>query len=198
MKTIKCEAVRVLLCNIVFMLCSIVAIAQNEWSLNFRPGVNFATKNLGDAKLKTGFGFDGTLGYKLTPQLGAYAGWSWNKFSAGQSFAGTKKDFDVTGYNFGLQLFVPIATSDVKLVVGGGAIYNHIEVENTNGDIIADSGHGWGWQLDAGLMLKLSEHINFVPGIRYRALSRDLKVGAATTAVNLNYFSVGAGFAWTF
>lgn len=174
------------------------ASAQNKWSLAFRPGVNFATKDLGDAKLKTGFGFEGTISYKFMPHLAAYTGWGWNKFTANNSFAGNNMDFTETGYVLGLQFVHPIATSKINFIIGAGGIYNHIETENTKGDIIADSGHGWGWQLDAGVSVPLSKRLNLIPTVRYRSLSRDIKVEGTSTAVDLNYVSVGAGLSWTF
>jgi hypothetical protein len=37
----------------------------------------------------------------------------------------------------------------------GGATYNHIETENSEGEIIDDSGHGFGWQAGTGLSLAI-------------------------------------------
>ena len=51
--------------------------AQNPWSAELRPGLNFATQDLGDAELKTGIGFEAALGYRFMPHLGAYVGWGW-------------------------------------------------------------------------------------------------------------------------
>lgn len=189
----------ILALGIAFSLYSNFASAQKKWSLTFRPGLNIPTKNIGNTDLKTGFGMEGTIGYRVLPYLGAYAGWSWNKFSADKSFTGNNNDFEETGYNVGLQFIHPLSkSSDIQMIIGGGGTYNHIEIENTDGDIIGDSGHGLGWQIDAGLMVPIGKHLNFIPGLRYRALSRDLKTNTNNTAIDLNYFSVGAGISFTF
>ena len=112
---------------IILLMITHTTVAQKKWSFEVRPGANFATKDLGDANLKTGFGIEGTFAYKFMPHLGAYAGWGWNKFSADQSFAGSKMDFEETGYCFGLQFVHPFKNSAVSYMIKGGGTYNHIE-----------------------------------------------------------------------
>jgi Outer membrane protein beta-barrel domain len=172
--------------------------AQRNWSFEFRPGVNFATKKLGDASLKTGFGFEGTFAYKFMPHLGAYAGWSWNKFAADNSFMGSNMDFEETGYTVGLQFIHPIAKSNINYLLRGGAIYNHIETENNDGKIVNDTGHGWGWQAGAGVAIPLGKRFMLTPEVRYRSLSRDMKLSEKTTPVDLNYISGGIGLSFSF
>ncbi|MCK7516836.1 MAG: hypothetical protein MZV64_03505 [Ignavibacteriales bacterium] len=70
-------------------LLFIVKIASDRWSLEFRPGVDFATKTLLMLTFGTGFGFEGAIAYRFfMPHLAAYAGWSWNHFAVDKSFAG--------------------------------------------------------------------------------------------------------------
>lgn len=182
-----------------FLLLNIqVMSAQNRWSVELRGGANFATRDLGDASLGTGFGFEGTAAYRFMPHVSVYAGWGWNQFSADQSFAGTDMQFEETGYTFGLRLLHPFGQSKLQYLVEGGGIFNHIEVENKAGDIIADSKHGLGWQLGAGLGIPLGNRFQITPSVRYRSLSRDLEINEVKTTVDLNYLSVGLGFALTF
>ncbi len=61
--------------------------AQNKWSLEFRPGVDYATTDISNADLGIGFGLEGTIAYRFMPHLAAYAGWSYNDFAVDQSFA---------------------------------------------------------------------------------------------------------------
>jgi hypothetical protein len=184
--------------GVLLLVSSTGVTAQNKWNLTFRPGVNLAVKDLGNAKLKTGGGFEATIGYQFMPHLGAYTGWGWNKFASGNSFAGTDAGFEETGYCFGLQFFHPIGNSRINWMASGGAVYKHIETENTKGEIISDSGHGWGWEVEGGVSIPLGRRWNFVPGIRYRSLSRDIKNGTVATPVDLQYISVGAGLSWKF
>jgi Outer membrane protein beta-barrel domain len=183
---------------IVALVFSNHVTAQRNWSFEFRPGVNFATQKLGDADLKTGYGFEGTFAYKLMPHLGAYAGWSWNKFAADNSFMGSNVDFEETGYTVGLQFMHPIAKSKINYLLRGGAIYNHIETENSDGKVINDTGHGWGWQAGAGVAIPLGKRFMLTPEIRYRSLSRDMKFNEKTIPVDLNYISGGIGLSFSF
>ncbi|HZJ19329.1 MAG TPA: outer membrane beta-barrel protein [Pricia sp.] len=175
--------------------------AQDKWSAELRPGVNFATKDVGDAELKTGFGAEFAVGYRFMEHLGAYVGWGWNQFkSDNTSFVGTgDTDFEETGYTFGLQFIHPIATSkNLSYLVRFGGIYNHIEVENDAGDITADSSHGLGWEIGAGLQIDSGSNWNLRPQLGYRTLSRDLEIGNISQDVDLNYLSVGVGVAKVF
>ena len=174
------------------------ADAQYCWKLEFRSGGTFLTKNIGDADLGQGLGFEGTLAYRFMPHLAAYAGWSWNHFGAKQSFAGPDASFEETGYAFGFQFIHPIGESSFNYLVRFGGTYNHIEIENNDGDLIIDSGHGLGWQAEAGFMIHLSENFSLLPSVRYRSLSRDIDINNVSTSVVLNYVSVGVGLSWSF
>ena len=174
------------------------SIAQDKWSLELRPGVNYATQDIADANLELGFGTELTIAYRFMPHLAAYAGWSYNNFAVDQSFAGTDASFEETGYTFGLQFIHPIGESGLSYLVRAGGTYNHIEIENNDGDIIIDSGHGLGWQAEAGLVIPLSERFSLLPSVSYRSLNRDIKIENVSTSVDLNYLSVGVGLSWSF
>lgn len=181
------------------LLCTFMTIhAQDRWNLDIRGGADFATKELGDADLSVGIGFEATAAYRFMPHTAVYIGWGWNQFNADQSFAGADIDFEETGYTFGLQFAHPLGDSKLKYIVRAGGLFNHIEVENQEGDIIGDSEHGFGWQVGAGLMVPLGNTWSLTPSVRYRALARDIEIDAATTAVDLNYISVGIGISRSF
>lgn len=173
-------------------------IAQNKWSLEFRPGADYAAQDIADADLELGFGTELTVAYRFMPRLAAYAGWSYNNFAVDQSFAGADASFEETGYTFGFQFIHPIGESTLSYLVRVGGTYNHIEIENNDGDIIIDSGHGLGWQAEAGLVIPLSERFSLLPSVRYRSLNRDIKIENVSTSVDLNYISVGVGLSWSF
>lgn len=172
--------------------------AQDKWSLEFRPGVNYATQDIADADLGLGFGGELTIAYRFMPHLAAYAGWSYNNFAVDQSFAGSDANFEETGYTFGFQFIHPIGESSIKYLARIGGTYNHIEIENNDGDIIIDSGHGLGWQAEAGLVIPLSDKFSLLPSVRYRSLNRNIDINDVSTSVNLNYLSVGVGLSWSF
>jgi opacity protein-like surface antigen len=174
------------------------SFAQDKWSLEFRPGVDYATQDIADADLGMGFGAELNIAYRFMPHLAAYAGWSYNNFAVDQSFAGPDASFEETGYIFGFQFIHPIGESGLSYLVRAGGTYNHIEIENNGGDIIIDSGHGLGWQAEAGLVIDLSDKFSLLPSVRYRSLSRDIDIENVSTSVKLNYFSVGVGLSWSF
>lgn len=170
---------------------------SSPWSVEFRSGASFSTNNLGDADLGTGFGFEGAFAYRFMPHLAAYAGWGWNKFSAEQSFAGPDMDFEETGYTFGFQFIHPFDNSSIGYLIRMGGLYNHIETENSNGDIIANSGHGLGWQVETGITIPVGATVKILPSVRYRSLSRTTTIGSVKTDTDLRYFSIGAGLLWS-
>ena len=172
--------------------------AQDKWSLELRPGVDYATQDIADADLGLGFGAELAIAYRFMPHLAAYAGWSYNNFAVDQSFAGPDASFEETGYTFGLQFIHPIGESGLSYLVRAGGTYNHIEIENNDGDIIIDSGHGLGWQAEAGLVIPLSEKFSLLPSLRYRSLNRNIEIENVSTSVDLNYLSVGVGLSWSF
>lgn len=174
------------------------SFAQKNWSLEFRPGVDYATQDIADADLGIGFGAELTITYRFMPHFAAYVGWSYNNFAVDQSFAGTDASFEETGYTFGFQFIHPIGESEIKYLVRAGGTYNHIEVENNDGDIIIDSRHGLGWQAEAGLIIPLSDKFSLLPSVRYRSLNRDVEINNVSTSVDLNYVSFGVGLSWSF
>ena len=171
--------------------------AQSRWRFELASDAAFATEDLGNASLGTGFGFEGTVGYRVQPHLWVYAGWDWHRFPSDVSTADS--DLEETGYAFGLQFEHPIRGSEaVALRLRGGGTYNHIEVENTAGDLIGDTDHGLGWEAGAGLALRLDDRWQVTPGARFRSLSRDLALGGLGTTANLRYIAVEVGFSRRF
>lgn len=172
-------------------------VAQDRFSIELRPGVNFPTRSLDDASLNTGFGLEGVFAYQLLPPFGVYAGWGWNRFTADESFAGPDVSFEETGYSYGIQFLQPVGQSNVALLVRGGVLSNHIEVEDHKGDIIGDSGHsfreGVGWQVEMRVDYPLGDRWSLVPSLRFRSLPRDIRIGAAEREVTLQYVSLGVG-----
>lgn len=171
---------------------------QSRWRFDLAGGAAFATQDLGTTSLGTGFGFEGTVGYRLQPHLWAYAGWDWHRFPSDASPLG-ESDFEETGYAVGLQFEHPIGQSETySLQVRAGGTYNHIEIENVAGDLVADSDHGLGWEGGAGLGVRLNDQWQISPRVRFRSLSRDLSFGGAAEPADLRYVAVEVGFSRMF
>jgi hypothetical protein len=168
--------------------------AQSRWGAELRGGAAVSTQDLGDAELSTGVAFDGTVRFRLQPHLSAYAGWDWVHFSTDDGFAG-EVDVEETGYVFGVRFDHPFGgeVGTRGFFLRAGATVAHLELEDEEGEIVADSEHGLGWEAGAGVWLELSERWQLTPGVRYRALSRDLELGAVSTPVDLTYLTVSIG-----
>jgi len=166
---------------------------QKRFGFEVSGGASFATRELGGANLQAGFGAEGIFHYRFMPHAGVYAGWGYNAFSAENSFAGNDIDFEETGYVFGLQFKHPIGISPVSYYVRAGALYNHIEIENTDGNIIGDTGHGFGWQAAGGVDIPLGRNWSLTPGVKYNSLSGDVNMEGTTTQLDLNYIQVRVG-----
>src|SRR5688572_11412282 len=81
--------------------------AQSRWRFELGGGAAFPTEDVGNTSLNTGFGLEGTVGYRVQPHLWVYAGWDWHRFSSDLPIA-AQSDFEETGYAFGLQFEHPI------------------------------------------------------------------------------------------
>jgi len=168
---------------------------ENEKRFGFElsGGASFATRKLDDANLNTGFGFEGIFHYRFMPHAGVYGGWGWNRFGADKSFAGTDVCFEETGYILGLQFKHPIGTTPLSYYLRAGGLYNHIEIENEDGDITGDSGHGFGWQLAGGIDINLGSNWSLTPGVKFNALNREIDLDGSSTHLNLNYINLRVG-----
>ena len=173
------------------------ANAQARWSAELDGGLALPTGQLAGADLKTGFGFGANLRYRLQPHLSAYTGWEWHSFRTDALLGANKIDVDDTGYTFGLRFEHPIAARATGWLRGGG-LANHIELEDEAGHIIGDTGHGFGFEVGCGLTIPIGMRLSLTPGVRYRSLSRDLKVGAATGSARLSYVMLGSGLSIAF
>ena len=177
-------------------LLSFTCMAQeNEkrFAIEVSGGPSMAASELKSGKLEKGFGFEGILHYRLISSTGIYAGWGWNRFTSDLSFAGNNTDFEETGYVFGLQYEHPINGFRSTYYLRAGGLYNHIEVENKQGEIIQDSKHGLGFQLGAGFNIALGKSWCLSPNIKFNALTRDLKVSDEPVSMRFNYISVRLG-----
>ncbi len=192
---------KVLLLLVVF--ASLNCFAQEKeprFGIEMDGGASFALKKLDDANMKAGFGFEGTLHYRFYKHIGAYAGWGWNRFSSENSFAGKNCDFEETGYVFGLQFKHPIGNSPIAYYVRAGGLWNHIEIENSEGDIIKDTKHGLGFQLAGGIYIPIGKNWSVNTGLKFNSLNRkdvefpdDIK-----RTLDLKYLSLRVGIVKSF
>ena len=174
--------------------------AQAQWALELGADGAFTTENLADAELSAGFGLEGLASVRLQTHLWAYGGWDWHRFTADESFAGSDVDVEETGYALGFRFEHPFSRdmTPVAYTIRLGATVNHVEIEDADGELVVDSGHGVGFEGGLGLSFRLSEGWYLLPAVRYRILSRDFEVGNTVTDGDLSYVAAGVSFRRTF
>mgnify|MGYP006279572019 CR=1 FL=1 len=155
-------------------------------------------KDLGGTDLNIGAGFEGLFHYSVQQHLGVYAGWGWNRFGTDESFQGIDADFEETGYVFGLKFSHPIQYTPLSWSVRAGGLYNHLEIENSDGDIVRDSGHGLGYHAGAGLEFQIAEKWSLNTTAVFHSLSRSIDADETNVPLDLSYITARVGFARTF
>jgi opacity protein-like surface antigen len=173
------------------------AQAQAPFSLELRGGAAIPAEDLGDTELKTGGGFGFTASYLFLQHTLVYGGWDWQRMNTKARGAGPTMHVENTGYAFGLGFEHPLFEAVGGWVRAGG-IYQHIELEEKNGDLIADSGHELGWEAGGGLVIPVGDRFALLPGARYRTFSADIDMGAGDVAVDMSYVTVDLGLAYRF
>lgn len=184
--------------SFILLLACFALQAQDRLGIELRAGGDYATQQLDDADLGFGFGFEGIISYRFIPHLSAYAGWGWQRFTTDELLVDEKTDVEETGYRMGLQFMHPFGASSLAYYLRAGAIYNHLELEDEAGNITSDSGHGFGWQAQAGVAIPLGKGWNILPGVGYSSLQRDIGIGDYRTKAHLNYVAVSVGINKTF
>ena len=189
----------IILTSAFFLVAPSVAQAQNRWSLELLPGVAFATEDAGQAEIDFGVGADATIGYRVMPHLSVYGGWGWREFGAHSSFSRSDVDLAETGYLFGLRFEHPMGDDDApELVVRLGGTYNHLEIEDGDGAIVSDSGHGLGFEVGAGVAFRLGDRWRVTPGVRFRSTEREFDELGVTVPAPLRYMAIDLAFSRRF
>lgn len=177
------------------------AESQDRWTLDVRGGPALSIRDVGEDELNTGFGFEGSVGYRLFQYIAAYGGWDWHRFSADQSFAGPNTNFVESGFAYGVRFERPYSGETAsglayRLRIGG--TYQQIEIEDQDGGTTVDSGYGVGWEGGFGITFPLSERWRLSPVGRYRSFTRNVTIGSTVTEVDLQYLSLDLGITWSF
>lgn len=178
---------------VLFILLSVCSFAQQtdkRFGFEFNGGASMATKKINASSVEPGFGFEGTLHYRFMPHLGIYGGWGWNKFESGNSLDWC---FEETGYVLGLNFTHPISDTKLSYYLRIGGLYNHIETEDSEGDIINDSKHGFGFQLAGGIDINLGSNWSLTPGLKFNNLSKETIIEGQSKGFDYQYISARIG-----
>jgi opacity protein-like surface antigen len=158
---------------------------QPRWGFELRADAGISTQDAARDTHENGFGFGAAIQYRVLPHLALYGGWDWTRYQALEAIAGPDVDLEETGYVAGARFEHPIGSSRTRGWARIGALYKHFELEDADGTLLDDSGHGLGWEAGAGVTVPLGDSWSLLPGVRYRSVSRDVEVGAVGTEVEL-------------
>ena len=168
-----------------------------RFSFELNGGLSVPTKEFVEG-IRMGFGFEGTFQYRFMPHTSVYGGWGANWLSTESTNSENNMDYEETGYVLGLDFRHPIGDSRLSYYIRAGALYNHIEIENSDGDILDDSGHGPGFQLAAGLDISLGSGWSLTPGLKFNYLSRETGLEGISKQLDYQYLSARVGIARKF
>ena len=191
---------KVLLALTMTVILSVTALAQEKdkrFAFEINGGPSVPTKEFVEG-IRMGFGFECIFQYRLLPHTGIYGGWGANWLSTESTNSENNMDYEETGYVLGLDFRHPIGDSKLSYYIRAGALYNHIETENDEGDIINDTKHGPGFQLAGGLDFNLGNNWSLTPGIKFNYLSRDTEYEGTPTQLDYQYISLRIGLAKKF
>jgi len=191
---------KVLLTLTLSVILSVGALAQEKdkrFAFEINGGLSVPTKEFIEG-IRMGIGFEGTFQYRFMPHLSVYGGWGWNWLSTESANSENNLDYEETGYVLGLDFRHPIRDSRLAYYLRAGALYNHIETENEEGDIINDTKHGPGFQIAGGLDFNLGNNWSLTPGLKFNYLSRETDYEGTPTQLDYQYISVRIGIAKKF
>jgi hypothetical protein len=175
------------------------ALPAQRLTADLRGAMAVPTQDFADADFDLGFGFGATLAYRFQTHVHVYGGWDRMRFPAPQSFAGTDTDFEETGYTLGLRFEHALGDAwPLWYRLEAGATFKHIEIEDADGDRIADSGHGTGLEVGVGLLVPLGASWRFAPTLRWRTLEREFTIANVTTRSDLTYGALELGLSRRF
>lgn len=184
-----------------FLVGAAAAHGQERWSVDLRAGAGIPVDDLGEAELEAGPGFEATVAVRLMPHLWVYGGWGWHQLSSDEPLWGPDTDLEQTGYVAGVRWEHPLSGEvgqGPAVRLHAGATAEHLELESGDGELIADTGHGPGWEAGVGLTVPVWGSWRLTPGVRYRALSRELPFDEVTPEVYLEYVAVEVGLSRSF
>lgn len=177
------------------------ALSGQTWAAELRAGAAVPVDDLGEAQLESGFGFDVEVSAEVVEALWLYAGWGAHELTADAEPWGADAEIEQTGYRAGLRWMKPFPgeiPGSPAFWALAGVTAEHLEIEDADENPVDDTGHGAGWEAGAGVALRLFGGWTLSPGVRYRALSREVSFGDFDPELYLEYLALDVGLGFTF
>lgn len=162
-------------------------------SVDFRVVAAGPMEQVAGTDLEAGLGMGAVISLRLMPRLHLYGGWDWLGFPY-EATGGVDRDLEETGYTFGLRFEHPLrAEGGVRLRAEAGGTLKHLEIEDDDGNRIADSSHDWGYELGTGIRLPFGASWSAVSMVRYRSVQTEFRTGSIVTKAELRYVGLELG-----
>ena len=159
-----------------FALAAVAAVAlagtaqaQASLPLSFEGRVGAVLPQGDWGKLaKTGIGLEGNVTFNVTPVVGIYGGYTWNRFDVDEDLGGSDTGrFTEQGFDVGLKArFASPTGLPVTPFFRGGAIFHKIGADF--GDLGEDSSDTkLGFDVGGGVEIAVAPHITLTPQVGY-------------------------------
>jgi len=166
--------------------------------IEVRFGPSFTTDNFGASDLGDGVGGEFHGNWFVTPNFALFTGVTGVIFDAHEDFTGRDNAITDLGYVAGIKVGGRFGRSRVGWQVHGAANYGEIKLyEEDTDNSIGETGHELGWEVGYAITITLPNKWVLTPGMTYRSRRANLTVNGVPEGVDLNYVSVGMGFART-
>jgi hypothetical protein len=172
-------------------------VHAQRWDLDVRGTGAIPITRFAGAELEAGIGFGGTAAVRVGAGLFVYGGWDWIRLSAPESFAGTDRTFQESGYAAGVRAEYPRA-SEVRYRIEVGPTFRRVAVLSDDGDLVVESSYDWGVEAAAGLILPLSEAWKMTPSGRLRWHATEFSFDGERIDGVLRYAALDFGLSYLF
>jgi opacity protein-like surface antigen len=151
------------------------AKAQSALPLSFegRVGAVLPTGDWGDLA-KTGIGLEGNVTFNVTPVVGIYGGYTWNRFDVDDNLGGDLGDTKWTeqGFDVGLKArFASPTGLPLTPFFRGGAIFHKMKIDDGTDSFSTDS--KLGFDVGGGVEIAVAPRITLTPQVGYSQFNPD-------------------------
>lgn len=147
-------------------------------SMEVRGGLVAPTERFGEGEPgltpEPGVAVGADIMFGLTPQVTAYAGYSWMRFDCAGEFCIGDAHFTSSGAAGGLKLTLPLGGTVLPWVRGGAILH---KLRFRSDDVSAASGRPFGLDAGAGVDITLGSSVTLTPAVRYNRYTVNIELG---------------------
>lgn len=138
-------------------------------SIEGRVDAAIPTGDLGDVA-NVGVGLHGDVTFNVTPIVGVYGGYSWNRYGAKDS---NGIDFTEQGFDVGLKAtFAPMQGLGAAPFFRGGAIFHKLKASDSDsGESLDVTDNKLGFEVAGGVAFPIAPRIMLTPQVGYTQFS---------------------------